>query len=215
MLEIKSFTFNPFQENTYVLSSGSEAMIVDPGCSNTTEQQELKAYVTSRKLSVKFIINTHGHIDHVLGNDFARTTWNAPLMIHLTDLPVLQAVKAYAPNYGFPSYREALPDSNLEEGQVLDLGDTSCNVIFIPGHSPGHIGLHFKKDGCLISGDVLFRESIGRTDLPGGDLDTLLESIQGKLFRLPEETIVYPGHGDATSIGFEMMHNPFCAVSRN
>jgi len=214
MLEIKSFTFNPFQENTYVVISGTEALIVDPGCSDTEERNTLKAFMEGRKLKVRNIINTHGHIDHVLGNDFAKTTWNAPLMIHPTDLPVLQAVKAYAPNYGFPGYREALPDAHLEEGQVLAIGDTSCRVIFLPGHSPGHIGLYFESEGCLISGDVLFRQSIGRTDLPGGNLDTLLESIHGKLFHLPQETMVYPGHGEATSIGFEMIHNPFCAVSR-
>lgn len=207
---VKCFTFNPFQENTYVVSKDGYAFIIDPGCYEKEECAGLADYITTSNLQVKMIINTHGHIDHVLGNHFTKTRYKVPLAIHEADMPVIKAVSAYAPNYGFQQYTEALPDHLLTAGETLRLGDASCEILFLPGHAPGHIGLFFREQGLLISGDVLFRESIGRTDLPGGDHDTLLSSIRTKLYNLPDTVRVFPGHGPETTIGYEKKHNPFC-----
>lgn len=213
MLTIQSFTFNPFQENTYVVSSQSEAIVIDPGNSDKRETAELDQYILDEKLKVKYLLNTHCHIDHVLGNYHVKEEYKVPFMIHANDLPVLRAVKSYAPNYGFPMYSECLPDSFLKEGDEIMLGDTKARVLFVPGHAPGHIALYFEKEMKVISGDVLFLSSIGRTDLPGGDFDTLIDSIHQKLFTLPDGVTVYSGHGPTTTIGEEKVSNPFCALS--
>ena len=213
MLEVRGFTFNAFQENTWVISSQGEAMIIDPGCYDRAEQSLLDEHIRTSGLRVKYLINTHGHIDHVLGNAHVSSAYGVPVMIHELDVPVLQAVKAYASNYGFPNYAEAPAEGRLNEGQILTLGDTSCSVMFLPGHAPGHTGLYFEQEQKIFSGDVLFEQSIGRTDLPGGDFDTLIRSIREKLFKLPEETMVYPGHGDTTTIGSEKRNNPFCSIN--
>lgn len=196
-----------------MVAQDGEAFVIDPGCYEKEECSELDDYIRSQSLRVRMIINTHGHIDHVLGNHFAKTRYGVPLAIHTADLPVLQAVKAYAPNYGFAGYTEALPDRLLSEGETLSLGSSSCEILFLPGHAPGHIGLWFRNDQLLISGDVLFRESIGRTDLPGGDHATLLNSIRTKVYALPDDVRVFPGHGPETSVGYEKIHNPFCPQS--
>jgi len=213
MLKIQSFSFNPFQENTYVVGSGTEAIIIDPGNSDRHESDELDAYIAEEKLKVKYLLNTHCHIDHVLGNYHVKEKYKVPFLIHENDLPVLRAVKTYASNYGFPLYTECLPDSFLKEGDEIILGDTKAKVLFVPGHAPGHIAFYFKEEKKLFSGDVLFRSSIGRTDLPGGDFDTLIDSIHQKLFTLPDDVTVYSGHGPTTTIGVEKVTNPFCALS--
>ena len=212
MLKIKSFTFNPFQENTYVLSIDREAVVIDPGNSDKHETAELDKYVADEKLTVKYLLNTHCHIDHVLGNYHVKEKHKVPFLIHQTELPVLRAVKSYAPNYGFPQYTECEPDSFLKEGDEVVFGDVKARVIFVPGHAPGHIAFYFQEEEKLFSGDVLFRASIGRTDLPGGDFDTLIKSIHQKLFTLPDSVVVYSGHGPTTTIGEEKISNPFCAL---
>jgi hydroxyacylglutathione hydrolase len=213
MLTIKTFAFNPFQENTYVVSSGSEAVVIDPGNSNKNETIQLDEYIASQNLTIKYLLNTHCHIDHVLGNYHVKEKYKIPFMIHANDLPVLRAVKAYAPNYGFPMYTECLPDSFLKEGDEVNFGDTKGKVLFVPGHAPGHIAFYFEREKKLMAGDVLFQSSIGRTDLPGGDFDTLIDSIHQKLFTLPDDVTVYPGHGPTTTTGVEKVSNPFCALS--
>jgi len=210
MLSIRCFTFNPFQENTYVLSSGEAAIIVDPGCYEAHERKELDDYLAANGLKPFLLVNTHGHVDHVLGNDHVKSRYNLPLAIHSADVPVLKAVSVYASGYGFHGYRETEPDRNLTEGEVITIGDTSCTILFLPGHAPGHTALYFEKERKLISGDVLFRESIGRTDLPGGNHQTLMDSITQKVFRLPDDVEVFPGHGPTTTIGHEKIHNPYC-----
>jgi hydroxyacylglutathione hydrolase len=213
MLHIKSFTFNPFAENTFVVfDETNNAIIIDPGCSDPNEEAHLAEYIARNTLTIKKLINTHCHIDHVLGNYFIKSTYNAPLIIHSLEEPLLKAVKTYAPNYGFPHYHEVQPDGFLTEDDIVTIGNYEFNVLFVPGHSPGHIALFNKDSKILISGDVLFENSIGRTDLPGGDYDTLIESIQTKLFQLPDEVTVYCGHGPPTTIGYEKKTNPFCAV---
>ncbi len=213
MLHIKRFTFNPFAENTYVVyDETNEAMIIDPGCCNRNEEASLSEYIGKNSLTVTKLVNTHCHIDHVLGNDFAKSTYRVPFFIHALEEPVLKAVKVYAPNYGFPQYQETLPDNFFSEGDLITVGNHSFEVLFVPGHSPGHVAFYNRITLTLISGDVLFENSIGRTDLPGGDYDTLIESIHNKLFSLPDEVTVYCGHGPETSIGYEKRANPFCAV---
>lgn len=213
MITLQVFTFNPFAENTYVLAAGGEAFIVDPGCYEREEQERLKEYILSRQLHVKAVLNTHCHIDHVLGNAFACSAFGAPLRLHPLEERVLRAVATYAPNYGFHRYQEKLPDSLFLEREQLRLGGETLEILFVPGHSPGHVALYNRAGQWLIGGDVLFHRSIGRTDLPGGDQETLLKSIQNQFFTLPDEVVVYPGHGPETSVGAEKKHNPYCAWS--
>jgi len=211
MISIACFTFNAFQENTYVISSGGEAVIIDPGCSNPSENSELEQYIKEHNLKPVLLLNTHCHIDHVLGNEWVKNKFQLPFLIHSQEKPVLESVKVYAPNYGYPTYQEATPDRFLTTGENIEFGNTACKVLFVPGHSPGHVGFYFEEEQKLFAGDVLFRESIGRTDLPGGDYDTLIESIRNELFVLPEDIEVFPGHGPSTTIGHEKLNNPFCA----
>lgn len=213
MITVKSFVFNPFSENTYVLYDETKsALIIDPGCYEASERKELDEFIKSNYLDVALLINTHCHIDHVLGNDFVKDKYNVPFLIHKNEESLLRAVKAYAPNYGFANYREVLPDKFIDENNKVTWGKSELDVLFLPGHSPGHIGLYNPDQKILIGGDVLFEGSIGRTDLPGGDMDTLIDSIQQKLFILPDEVTVYSGHGNTTTLGEEKVSNPFCAL---
>lgn len=210
MLQIKSFTFNPFAENTYVLyDETSEAVIIDPGCYDKDEKAELFDFIKNNNLTPVKLLNTHCHIDHVLGNAFVINTYDIPLWFHKGEEPVLRAVSTYASNYGFPQYQDSHASHYIKEGEMIHFGNTSLHPILVPGHSPGHLVFYHEKSETCIGGDTLFQGSIGRTDLPGGDHETLLEAIKTKLFSLPEEVTVYPGHGPATSIGDEKIHNPF------
>lgn len=213
MLTVKPFTFNPFEENTYVIYDETrEAAIIDPGCYEREEQETLTNFIAKEGLTVKLLLNTHGHIDHVLGNAFVKRQYGVELWMHRVEEPVLRAVKSYAPNYGFSRYEETLPDHYLEEGTSIRVGNTPMRILFLPGHSPGHVGFFVPEQKLLIAGDVLFYRSIGRTDLPGGSMETLLASIHQKLFTLPDDIEVYPGHGPTTTLGEEKVANPFCAL---
>lgn len=213
MVEIKSFTFNPFMENTYVLyDETKEAVIIDPGCYEPEEQSMLTAFIKDENLKPKFILNTHCHIDHVLGNAFVKKTYGIQLIIGEKELETLKAVEAYAPNYGFRAYEATEPDSLLKEGEEINFGNTTLHHLFVPGHAPGHIAFYDDTKKFIIGGDVLFEGSIGRTDLPGGDFETLIKSIHSEFFKFPDETIVYSGHGMHTTIGNEKSSNPFCGL---
>jgi glyoxylase-like metal-dependent hydrolase (beta-lactamase superfamily II) len=210
MIQIQTFTFNALQENTYVLYDHTgECVIIDPGCYDKSEKQELQEFIQTNKLQVKYLLNTHCHIDHVLGNAFVKHTYKVDLYIHRADEEVLRAVESYAPAYGFAKYEPTLPDHFLEEGDIVKFGNSSVAVLFVPGHAPGHIAFYSKEDKFCIGGDVLFQSSIGRTDLPGGDFNTLIKSIRTKLFSLGDDVVVYPGHGATTTIGMEKKYNPF------
>lgn len=214
MISVKSFTFNPFQENTYLLYDETlETIVIDPGCYEKEEQLELTDFISTHNLKVKLLLNTHCHIDHVLGNDFVKRQYKVPFHIHPVELPVLKSVKSYASNYGFPLYHEVLPDGLLSEETPVTFGNSSMRVIFLPGHAPGHVGFYSPSQNFIVAGDVLFYHSIGRTDLPGGNHDTLLASIHQKLFSLPDDVTVYPGHGPETTIGEEKINNPYCAIT--
>ncbi|MBO3700821.1 MBL fold metallo-hydrolase [Fabibacter sp. E12] len=200
-------------ENTYVVyDQTKEAVIIDPGCYDPKEQQELVAFIESNELVVKLILNTHGHIDHVLGNYFAKNHFKVPLWIGEKDLDTLRSVEAYAPSYGFQNYQATTPDKLLSVEEQITFGDSQLDILFVPGHAPGHIAFYNKNEGFIIGGDVLFDGSIGRTDLPGGDFDTLIASIQNEFFNFDDDTIVYSGHGGSTTIGKEKASNPFCAI---
>ena len=212
-MKIQSFVFSPLYENTYVLWDDTKnGLIVDPGCYEKYEFEELISFIDQSNLNIKAIVNTHCHIDHVLGNAYLKRHFNIPLLIPVGEVEVLEAVKAYAPNWGISNYEPAEPDHLIENGGSISVGDTDLKVIFAPGHSPGHQVFYSKENNTLIGGDVLFRESIGRTDLPGGDHETLLRSIKTNIFTLPEDTIVYPGHGPSTTVGYERTNNPFVSA---
>jgi len=213
-MTLESFVFNPFSENTYVaFDDTKEAVIIDPGCYEPSEQAELDRFIAAQGLTVKYILNTHCHIDHVLGNFHCKTKYKVPLLIHRQDEKVLLAVQSYASNYGFAGYQPTVPDRFLEENESFVFGNTKWKVLFLPGHSPGHIAFYDEQKKTVLSGDVLFKRSIGRTDLPGGNFDVLLHSIQQKLFLLPDDVVVYSGHGPTTTIGEEKKLNPFCALN--
>jgi hydroxyacylglutathione hydrolase len=214
MIEIKSFTFNPFAENTYVLldTASKEAVVIDPGCYEAEEQQMLAAYIESKQLKVTKLLNTHAHIDHVLGNAWVKEKYKVDLHLHPSDNETLRAVETYAPSYGFNRYAPSTPDVPLKEGEPVKLGEEELEVLFVPGHAPGHVAFYHAGQQFCINGDCLFQGSIGRTDLPGGDFDTLISSIRSRLFQLPDETVVYCGHGSETTIGHEKKYNPFCKV---
>ena len=208
MLRIVSFTFNGFAENTYLLidEATRATAIVDPGAYSRAEQQTLRDYIEGQQLAVKYLLNTHAHIDHVLGNAFVLKTYpGIPFLLHPLDLPTLRAVPTYAGPYGFAAYEPAEPTGELAAGQVIELGESELQVRF----APGHVVFYEPTGGQLIGGDVLFKSSIGRTDLPGGDHATLIKSIRTELLTLPDATVVHPGHGPATTIGAERRANPF------
>jgi hydroxyacylglutathione hydrolase len=210
MIQITSFTFNPFSENTYVLSDETgEAIIIDPGCHNRSELSELYQYVESNGLKPVGIMNTHAHIDHVLGVEAVKVKYNIPFYLHQQEEPVLKAVKSYASNYGFPVFEEPAIDGYLKEGRKIKFGNSSLDILFVPGHAPGHVAFVSHEQEFVIGGDVLFRQSIGRTDLPAGNFDVLIDSIRTQLFTLGDEYKVYPGHMGTTTIGFEKKNNPF------
>jgi hydroxyacylglutathione hydrolase len=210
MISVKSFTFNPFQENTYVLSDETgHCLIIDPGCYEPSEKNILFDYIVQNKLKPIRLINTHGHIDHILGNAFVHAAYALEPEIHHKDLHLLQAAPEYGANWGIMMEPSPEPCRFIDEDETIKFGHSSLQVLYTPGHSPGSICLLSKDDGFVIGGDVLFKQSIGRTDLPGGDYSVLLNSIRQKLFTLDNKTIVYSGHGPETTIGFEKRNNPF------
>ena len=215
MLHINAFVFNPFEENTYVLYDETKAcVIIDPGCYETDEKEELTSFIKDNNLQVSMLLNTHCHIDHVLGNSLVKEKYKVKLYIHQKDEVVLRAVSSYASNYGFHQYQPAEPDAYLEEGKTITFGNQTLEIIFVPGHSPGHVAFYHREQKLIIGGDVLFNRGIGRTDLPGGDFHTLIDSIRRKLFALPDDVTVYPGHGPETTLGYEKKTNPYCGLSK-
>ena len=209
MLNVHKFTFNPFQENTYVIHDGREAIVVDPGCWNQTEQRELEDFLESNGLKPTRLVLTHGHIDHILGCAWMHKRYGLSPELHEKDLPVLAAGERTASMYGIPYDPAPEPKGFIQEGSEILIGSEVLKVLFVPGHAPGHIALHSAAHGFVVSGDVLFQNSVGRTDLPGGDTETLLRSIREQLFPLGDAVVVYSGHGPETTIGREKRSNPF------
>lgn len=210
-MEVLSLTFGPFQENTYVLvDDNGECAIVDPGCSNSQERNYLKTVVEERGLKPVCLLNTHCHIDHVFGNAFVAEEWSLDLHAHKLDLPTLEMVPLSCQLYGIPGYMESpKPKVFIDEGDVISFGNTQLDIIFVPGHAPGHVAFISHADKVVINGDVLFKGSIGRTDLPGGDHAELERSIREKMYALPDDYVVCCGHGPNTTIGDEKVSNAF------
>jgi len=210
-MEINQITFNPFQENTFILwDETKECIIIDPGCYEKNEKEYLSNFIESNNLKPVKLINTHCHIDHILGNKFVSEKWKIDLYMNKKDLSLLKGAGDIAKMYGFENYKGSpYPKYFLEEGYILEFGESKLEILFTPGHAPGHICLYSKEDKFIVSGDVLFNRGIGRTDLPGGDYDTLINSIKTKLLCLQDDTEVYCGHGPSTSIGKERLSNPF------
>lgn len=211
-MRIAKFEFALFGINTYVVSDPEthKAAIIDPGMMDTEEEKALVNYINRENLSVTHIINTHLHIDHAIGNKFSAELFNVPVYGHKDDEPLGLRIKDQADMFGLNNRIEAVSlTSYLNDGDTIEIGKGKLLVLHVPGHSPGSIALYDKDGGYVITGDALFQGSIGRTDLPGGSMTTLINSVKSKLLTLPPETIVYPGHGPATTIGTEMRYNPF------
>ncbi len=209
-MQVKIFTFNPFSENTYVLYDDTkECVIIDPGCLDASEEKKLSSFIETNALKPVKLLNTHGHIDHVFGNRFVAEKYKLKLETHKIEEANIRATDIYSASYSMPAPKSPMPEKYLDEGDTVTFGNTTLKVLFTPGHSAGHIVFYNEENKIIIGGDVLFRESIGRTDLPGGDFKTLISSIKEKLFVLDDDTIVYPGHGPHTSIGYEKLHNPY------
>ncbi len=210
MLHLHHFTFNPFQENTWLIwADNLDCFIIDPGCYSSAEKQILKRFIETNSLNPIRLINTHCHIDHVLGNPFVHMTYGLSPEIHSKELSLLLAVEEYGKMWGIQSEPQPEPILSLDSLEDAFLGDERIQLLFTPGHSPGEICLYSETSGFVIAGDVLFQNSIGRTDLPGGNMDVLLNSIRTQLFTLPDTTQVHCGHGNSTQIGYERLHNPF------
>ena len=211
MLHVGCLTFNPFQENTYIVYDDSgDCVIFDPGCYSENERRQLKDFISGKKLNPIRLINTHCHLDHVFGNQFVADEYGLGLEIHRGELPVLNAAPQFGQMYGVP-IPGGLPEpaNFIEEGDTIGIGQSTLKVMLTPGHSPASLSFYCDVEKIIIAGDVLFDGSIGRTDLPGGNHQTLIDSIREKLLPLGDDMVVYPGHGPSTTIGKERVSNPF------
>lgn len=210
MLQLKSFEFSPIQENTYIVyNEFNNCIIIDPGCYFDEEKETLANFIDKMKLVPKMLLNTHCHLDHVFGNKFVADKYGLTLRIHEGEKKVLEFAPASGLMYNMPfdNYMGAIDFIN--EGDTIALDADELKVLFTPGHSPASLSFYSEKDGFVISGDALFKQSIGRTDLPGGDYDLLIEKIKSQLLTLPDATKVFSGHGPETTIGAEKRNNPF------
>ena len=211
MLQLESFVFNPFAENTYVLYDDTqECVIIDPGCSTTGEENQLFGFIDSHRLKPILIINTHGHIDHIFGNAAVKKHYGIQVAAHAEVKNDFLRSHQQAQMFGLPFNGECkLPDRNLKDGEIINVGKSTLEVICTPGHAEGSISLYAEMEGWVFTGDALFCRSIGRTDFPGGSYETLRQSIKERLFRLPDDTEVFSGHGESTTIFDEQRYNMY------
>jgi glyoxylase-like metal-dependent hydrolase (beta-lactamase superfamily II) len=210
MLQVTAFTFNPFQENTYVLiNEKKECWIIDPGMHGVDEERVMFDFIEQNELKPQQIINTHAHIDHILGIESLKYKYNIPFGMHNLEQPVLANAKGSAMLFGFNFGAIPVPDFFILENERMKLGDDELEVRLAPGHSPGSVVFYNAAGKWLIGGDVLFNGSVGRSDLPGGNHEVLMKSIREQVYTLPDETTVYSGHGPKTNVGQEKKTNPF------
>ncbi|MFN4146114.1 MAG: MBL fold metallo-hydrolase [Runella sp.] len=210
MIQIQTFTFSPFAENTYILYDEThEAVVIDPGCLAQAEKEELAAFITSQRLIVKHLLQTHCHLDHVFGSAFVKRKYGVKMYIHQKERPVLENVESRSIAWGIRGYEPVEADAYLEEGDKVTFGNAVLDVLFVPGHAPGHLAFVSHAQRFVIGGDVLFRGSIGRTDFPLCDHAALINSIHTKFLTLDDDYTVYPGHNEPTTIGHERRTNPF------
>ena len=211
MLKVKKFTFNPFSENTYIVSDNlNNSVVIDPGCYHKAEQKELESYIVKNNLKLKSILHTHSHLDHMFGTSYISNKYNINVWIHSEDKITYDSFQKVCDLYSIPISNTSNPNPKyFSLNDTFQYGDINFKILFVPGHSPGHVAFYNKENNFVINGDCLFENSIGRTDLPGGDHGSLIKSIKEKLFQLPENTIVYCGHGNETTIEKEKSENPF------
>lgn len=212
MLKLEQFVYNPFTENTYVVydNDTKECVIIDPGCSNTAEENELFGFIDSHRLKPLMAISTHGHIDHIIGNDAVKKRYGIPVAAHSGVKHDYAHARQQATWFGLSSEGAFdMPDRDLKDGEIIKVGESTLEVICTPGHAEGSISLYAEIEGWVFTGDALFCRSIGRTDLPGGSYETLFKSIKERLFHLPDDTEVFSGHGESTTIFDEQRYNMF------
>jgi glyoxylase-like metal-dependent hydrolase (beta-lactamase superfamily II) len=207
---IAQFTFNAFSENTYIIAdSKGNAIIIDPGMTDVSEDSILFDYIEEEKLAPQLILNTHCHLDHILGNTAVAERYNIAMRCHALELPVIERAASTSLMFGIPYRPTVMPAQTIEENEVISVGDISFNVLFVPGHAPGHLAFVCHEEKVVFSGDVLFKGSVGRVDLPGCNAAHLVHSIQTKMYALPNDYVVYSGHGPQTTIGDEKSENFF------
>lgn len=211
MLKIQKFIFSPFSENTFVVwDEGSrDACVIDPGCNNENEEKELESFITQNNLNIKYLINTHCHIDHIFGNAFVKENFNPVFLAPKGDIFLLEKAEEQAALFGIDIKLSPKPDNFIEEKVNIALGSIKGKFLFTPGHTPGEFCVYFENEKICFTGDALFKEGIGRTDLWGGNFNTLIQSIKEKLLSLPDDVRIYPGHGEASTIGYEKSNNSF------
>ena len=216
-MEVKTFVFNPIQENTYIVwDSTKECIVIDAGNSSPCEDKVLAEFIEEQGLRPVLAVNTHCHFDHILGVEFLRDTYGVKFAASSADNDILGSAKQHCAMFGIAPY--ALPervDIDLATMPEVRFGNTVLRVIPTPGHTPGCVSLLHEESKTLFTGDTLFRESIGRTDLPGGDYPTIIKSILGAILPLGDEVTIYPGHADKSNIGHESMYNPFVVEALN
>lgn len=210
-MKIQKFAFSPFQENTYIVwdEETNESIIIDPSCLSENEEKTLQNFISENDLVVKYLFNTHGHLDHIFGNAFVIKTYNPIHYGPEKDLPLFDRAKEQAEGFGLTMKQPPKPTKYFSEVVKIKFANQDISLIFTPGHTPGEFCIYFQNENVCFTGDVLFKESIGRTDLWGGDFNVLMDSINLKLLTLPEETIIYPGHGESSTIKYELINNPF------
>jgi glyoxylase-like metal-dependent hydrolase (beta-lactamase superfamily II) len=210
MVKIEKFIFNPFQENTYILfDETKDCVIIDPGCLQEDEQNAISRFIELNELKVVHLIFTHCHVDHIFGTNYIAAKYTVKPRIHSAGLPIYEGVIEHAKMYGFDIEPLVAPNADLIDGMEIRFGNSVLQVAYTPGHADGSVCFISNDNTFVITGDVLFKDSIGRTDFPTGDFDILMESIHQKLFTLDDDFVVYPGHGPETSIGYEKVNNPF------
>lgn len=214
MLSIDTLVFNSFQVNTYVVrNEDGDCLVIDPAFYSPEELRSFDQYISSNGLKIQGQLNTHCHVDHVLGIKHMRNTYNCPLRAHPDEAALLNNAPLMGEVFGLKVEELSGIDQAVSDKESISIGKESLEAILVPGHSPGSLSYYSREAGFVITGDALFQGSIGRTDLPGGDFDTLIESIRSRLLTLPPDTIVYPGHGDPTSVKEELANNPFLSMA--
>ena len=209
MLHLNVFLFSPIRENTYLLhNDAGNCAVIDPGCYFPEEREALSAFISGKGLKPVMLLNTHCHLDHVFGNKYIAETYGLTLQIHPLEKKMLELAPTSGLMWNLPFDNYQGETEFLEPGKSIHIGNDLLEVVFIPGHSPGSVGFYSRSQGFIISGDVLFKESVGRTDLPGGDFRVLADSIRQVMYTLPDDTVVHSGHGPSTTIGWEKSHNP-------
>ncbi len=209
-MRIAQFTFNPFSENTYVIADDNgQAIIIDPGMTDAGEDSILFEYIAEQQMQPKLILNTHCHLDHILGNSAVAERYSIELWCHERELPVIERAASTSLMFGIPYRPSVMPARTIDEGETIVIGDIQLSTLFVPGHAPGHLAFVCAEERVVFSGDVLFQGSVGRVDLPGCNASDLVESIQQKMYKLPDDYVVYSGHGPETTIGAEKENNYF------